>query len=331
MRLPSNIWQFKGADQSGPNVLVLGGTHGDELSGIEVCRRLLKVLGVLEMPSYIYPRSEIVGNLFVGFGNPDAIRSHTRAASSGRDLNRSFVIAELEREPSSGDSSDLKRARELAPLLRQVDYLFDIHATSNPAPAFICFGKLTERHKDIYQRFSVDRILIDSNGIIAEEYHLPEQATTDYFVDTFGGSEWSRKKFGHRVGTAICYETGHESDMSRVDLVFKDIIKLLLHVGVITAAYVKALNVDASELKSDPIQQSMYVLTQCVHAQFDGFKYEKSMDRGWQEVTKGTMLGTYGNTKKEYIVGNGIMLFPLAAHKVVKGKGLYYLAQRVLS
>jgi succinylglutamate desuccinylase len=79
--LPSHIWHLKGSSQSGSNVVVLGGTHGDELEGIEVIRRFLNQLGLLNKPSGVFPTKRVRGNLYIGFGNPKAMLRNTRSAS----------------------------------------------------------------------------------------------------------------------------------------------------------------------------------------------------------------------------------------------------------
>ena len=84
MMLPNQVWQLTGKDQSGPNVMVLGGTHGDELTGIELVRHMLSQLGLLNQPSGAFERNDAIGNLFLGFGNPEAILRKTRGASAAR-------------------------------------------------------------------------------------------------------------------------------------------------------------------------------------------------------------------------------------------------------
>lgn len=100
----------------GPTVVVLGGTHGDEISGIEVVRRLLKRLELLDTEPSTVIRSDIVGKLIIGFGNPEAIIRSTQSASTGLDLNRSFARGELHAlpfpfpiEPISAAPENLRR------------------------------------------------------------------------------------------------------------------------------------------------------------------------------------------------------------------------------
>ncbi len=120
--LPPLVWRFVGSNQDGPSVCILGGTHGDEMTGIEVVRRFLRLLGAVDHPAGVFERSDVCGNLFVGFGNPEAILRRARGASQGRDLNRCFLPEEVNEQASASDSLDQKRAKELAPLFAQLDF-----------------------------------------------------------------------------------------------------------------------------------------------------------------------------------------------------------------
>lgn len=325
--LPSHIWHFRDADQSGPNVLVLGGTHGDELVGIEVVRQILEKLGVLNQAARVFERDAIAGNLFVGFGNPEAIIRRSRGASEGDDLNRSFVPGDLERLPQPNDSLDLKRARELAPLLMKTDFLIDVHSTSSPSKPFICLGKDNSRHREMYRYFPVDVILTDPGNVLVKDTQIDVLGTTDFFVNNYGGSEWAVRRYGERIGTAFCYETGWEKDLSGVGDIVKTIVGILFMVGVVNERFAWLFEVDTERISKSSKGQRVYKLVECVVAQSDGFSYAQGMDKGWREIRRGRKVGCYPNGKCEYIQTGGMYLFPKAAHKVQEGGSLYYIAR----
>lgn len=326
MQLPKDIWQLKGLNKNGPNVVILGGTHGDELAGIEIIKKLLTKFELLDKPSGIYEVPDINGNLFIGFGNPEAIKKQSRSASGFRDLNRSFIKAELVNPDKNNDTNDLRRARELAPLLENADYLFDIHATSNPAPQFVCLNTYTPEYKEYLELMPIEKILIDPNKIITKEFNLPEPGTTDYYVFKYGGSQWSLSKYGHKKALALCYETGYQSDLSRLDEIFFTIIRLINATGVINDK--KFTEPAYLHFKPYTIQKT-FKLSDCIKARYDGFTYEKNMDKGWQSVKSGQLLGVYSNNEPEYIKNNGMLLFPLNAGRVKKDTSLYWLAQEI--
>ncbi|MEZ4290174.1 MAG: succinylglutamate desuccinylase/aspartoacylase family protein [Myxococcota bacterium] len=67
--------------RKGPRVCVIGGIHGDEVNGVEVVRRMLKLLDPVSM------RGTIVG---VPIANLTAFRRGSRYLPDRRDLNRYF-------------------------------------------------------------------------------------------------------------------------------------------------------------------------------------------------------------------------------------------------
>jgi succinylglutamate desuccinylase len=326
MKLPKDIWQLMGENQDGPNVTILGGTHGDELAGIEIIKKLLTIFNLEDKPSGGYKSPNITGNLFIGFGNPEAIQKQSRSASNIRDLNRYFIKDELNKAAQVSDTPDLKRARELAPLLAETDFLFDIHATSNPAPQFICTPGYVPADKKYFELIPVEKILADPDKIISQEFDLAEPGTSDYYVFKYGGSNWSKKKYGHKQAVALCYETGYQSDLSKFDEIFLTIIRLINSTGVINNC---ELTQNAYNNFKPHLNQTIFKLTTCFKARYDGFIYQKNMDQGWQSVAKGQLLGNYSNGEAEYIKNSAILLFPLGAHKVRKGRSLYWLAQQM--
>ena len=329
--LPNHFYHLRGKDQSGPTVLLMGGTHGDELTGIGLVQRALKSLGIdvdpLQAISMVIDREDIKGNLILGFGNPAAIKLKKRGASEIRDLNRSFQERDLIGEGQ--ECVDIQRAREIAPFLESVDYLFDIHATSSPTPAFVCFGKDDELHHDLYRYIPVEYILTDpDNFLVFEEKNVDYLATTDNYVDTKGGSEWGIRTFGEKRGVAICYETGQEEDMEQVEPTLQTVLQLLLHVGVITEDFCKAIGVEPAK---HPVQtQGVYALGKPVVATEKAFVYEPGMNKGWQQVKKGQIVGRYVESGIEVRVPeSGMLLFPKKIEKIKVGRKIFNIARRI--
>lgn len=328
MSLPSRVWHLQGTDQDGPNVVLMGGTHGDELTGPELIRRILKPLGLSEDTPGTFDRSDIRGNLFLVFGNPVAMRQNTRGTTIDKpDLNRSFTRAELEREARVDDREDLRRARELAPLLTETDFLFDIHATSSPCEAFVCFGEDTPAHRELYRQIPIRTILTDPTAMLARDYGFTEIGTTDSIVNTRGGSAWSVARYGKKRGVGLAYETGLETDLSVVDDVLKTVVRLLLSVGVILPSFADAIGVRPDASPSQ--EQRVYKLSEIVLAKHVPFVYATGMNLGWQRVRKGDLIGTYGNGVQETAPVDGMLLFQRAPHKVVPSLNLFFIAEEI--
>lgn len=326
MKLPSYIWRLS-SGHPGPNVVVLGGTHGDELPGIEAVRRILNAHDLLARQAGSYSRTGINGNLFIGFGNPEAIMRRLRGVT-GRGLNRCFA-PEILRDPDleAKGEIDAIRARELVPLLEDTDFLFDLHATSSPSDPFVAFGKDSKRQLDVYGRIPVKHILTDPDGVLARLEGISTIGTTDYQVAAYGGSEWGVAAHGEKGGVAVCYEAGHESDLALVDTVTAVTLDLLQHVGSITSSFA-AIVPGHDKLPPVP-EQTVMRLVKVVDVKLEGFTYAKGMFDNWLLVKKGDLLGTYADGTEERIEQDGFLLFPKAAHKLVVGKDLYFLAERV--
>jgi succinylglutamate desuccinylase len=103
-------------------VAIVGGTHGNELTGVYLARKFLA-------------RPELVGrssfDTQVLLANPEAIRLNRRYVD--RDLNRCFGQADLDRE-LAGYEYGLARgiAAQLGPKANpQADVIFDLHSTTS--------------------------------------------------------------------------------------------------------------------------------------------------------------------------------------------------------
>ena len=116
--------------QPGPHVLIMALTHGNEVSGAIAVDTLLR--------SGVRPRQ---GRLSLAFGNVEAYhRFNPQDIDATRfvdeDMNRVWLPSALDGER---DSVELRRARELRPLIDSVDLLLDIHSMhEESAPLMMC-------------------------------------------------------------------------------------------------------------------------------------------------------------------------------------------------
>jgi predicted deacylase len=321
MKIPNKIWNIKGKE-NGPNVVVLGGTHGDEVVGVEVIKKLLDFFDIKDCESgKTYESDLIKGNLFFGFGNPKAIKKKTRAAEDGPDLNRSFQIKDLNAEPSKNDRYDLIRARELFPILKEADYLFDLHSTHTPSVPFMCMGNFSSDHEDLYSIVPVKYILTDPDMILPRDVNEKELGTTDYIVNTIGGSNWSVKKYGKKKGIAFAYESGSKEDTNKVDSVKETVIFLLKKVGLLE-------NKIGNPRKN---KQEVYKLSDIVKSKIEGkFVFEANLKNVWSSVKKGDIIGNYPEINKfEIANSDGRLLFQKEKESFKKDEYIFYIAKRL--
>lgn len=111
----------------GPEVLINGLTHGNELCGAYAIAHLLE--------ADVRPR---VGTLTLSLANVEAYQSFDPARPfESRELvhnmNRIWAPQWLD---GSGDSPEIRRARELRSFVGEADHILDIHSTAQPVPPF---------------------------------------------------------------------------------------------------------------------------------------------------------------------------------------------------
>lgn len=115
----------------GPHVMINALTHGNEVCGAIVVDALLQ--------AGLRPRR---GKLTLAFANVEAYLSFDAkrpdaARFVDQDLNRVWTAAML--DDMGRRSSEIDRARELRPLIDQVDWLLDLHSMhEKSAPLIVC-------------------------------------------------------------------------------------------------------------------------------------------------------------------------------------------------
>jgi len=111
----------------GPHVLINALTHGNEVCGMVAVTHLLD--------AGVRPR---VGTLTVSFAHVQAYESF----DVGRPHDSRLLVHNLNRVWSAEwldgtqDSPELRRARELRPVVASADHILDIHSTSQPVEPF---------------------------------------------------------------------------------------------------------------------------------------------------------------------------------------------------
>ncbi len=88
--------------------LIIGGLHGNEPLGLEVCKKLEKLR---------FPYIDVL------YGNKKAIQANKRFIE--QDLNRVF--------PGSNDSYEGRRAKQIMKLCEKYDFVIDFHNTNCPS------------------------------------------------------------------------------------------------------------------------------------------------------------------------------------------------------
>jgi succinylglutamate desuccinylase len=202
--LPESVWQFFGA-HSGPQVVVLGGVHGNEVTGVMLVERLRADLdsGALALAG---------GTLTLVVGNPRAVELGTRGSEPHADLNRSFTARTL--DTNGPDTYEARRARELAPLIAASDLVIDLHATNKPSDPFAIAIVDNAEHREICALFPCDKLLLVPDDVIG--------GTTAAYAEAHGS-----------IG--LCFESGWAGDLTQVDAMRVSVETILAHVGMLVA------------------------------------------------------------------------------------------------
>lgn len=286
----SGIWQASGPEP-GPHIVILGGVHGDERTGIMVVEQLRDDVSNV--------REDLTrGTLTLVLGNEDAIRINRRGTTTGHNLNRMFTAGHLAGPVL--DFYESRRAHELAPILATADISIDIHSTSVPSRPFLPCA-FTPRHERVYRWFDANLVLTDPDFVLGGE-----RATTDEYVDSCGG-------------TGICFETGFAGDTSRVVAVLESLRCILADQDLIP---------DHRPLHPPDPSYSVYRLTRKILLTREGFSYNGKFPEPFQQVKKGEIIGYHGN-RPETADNDGVIAFPKAPGQWVPGHDIFFLASRI--
>lgn len=158
------VWSFD-SGVPGPHVMINALTHGNEVCGAIVVKELLD-LG-------IRPRR---GRLTLAFANVDAYHSFDPTCPDAsrfveQDFNRVWSADAL--DDLSRDSAELRRARQMRPVIDEADFLLDLHSMhERSAPLSVC-GPLAKGQ-------ALARAMATPAWVICDEGHSEGRRMRDY-------------------------------------------------------------------------------------------------------------------------------------------------------
>ncbi|MDT4805922.1 Succinylglutamate desuccinylase / Aspartoacylase family protein [compost metagenome] len=192
----------------GPHVLVNALTHGNEICGMVAATHLLD--------TGVRPK---IGTLTVSFANVEAYEAF--------DIDRPYENRQLvhnlnriwspELLDGTGDSPELRRARELRPVLDVADYVLDIHSTRAPVQPFW-----------VYPEFERNAGLAQAVGGPAVHLVMPVGAAPGTGVTAYG-----RHGEPGIDGGAVVVECGQHFAQSAADLATDVSLRFLAHLGLV--------------------------------------------------------------------------------------------------
>ena len=228
--------------RAGPKVMVQALTHGNEICGAIALDWLL-ALG-------FRPQR---GSLVLAFANVAAYARFDPADPFpsrlvDEDYNRVWADSALF---GPGDSTELRRARELRPFVDAADFLLDIHSMSEPCRPLMVCGT------------------VDKNAAYARELGVPG----DLLVDTghpAGLRMVDRGAFGDPASPkrALLIECGQHWERAAAEVAIDALVRFLGLTGVASAAWVQA-----HVRLPLPEKQQLVRVTEAVVARSAGFRF----------------------------------------------------------
>ncbi|MBW2997972.1 succinylglutamate desuccinylase/aspartoacylase family protein [Candidatus Woesearchaeota archaeon] len=178
---------------SGPNVLILGGVHGNEYCGVRAIDEVINK-NLISLNK---------GKVTFVYANREAINKEVRFVEE--NLNRCFLEDKLKT-----NSYEERMAQDIMKIMDSCDVCLDLHASSckNSIPFIICENNALEYIKD----FPIE--------IVCGGFDEHEPGGTDYYMNLLG-----------KVG--ICVECGYKEDLRTKDVAITCITNILSSLGMI--------------------------------------------------------------------------------------------------
>jgi len=264
----------------GPHVMISAVVHGNELCGAIAVDHLFK--------QNVKP---LKGKLTLAFMNIAAYESFnpsdpTKSRFVDEDFNRVWTNEILE---GPRDSIELRRARDVLPILQQVDYLFDIHSMLISNDPLMMAGP-KPKGRDYARKIGLPKYVISdaghSNGTRMRDYEdfiRPESPKNALLIEC--GTHWKQKS---------------------ADLAIQSVYKLLHEFDMISDELAALFGPKEADL----IDQIFVEVSGPYTVQSDNFKYASTY-HGMEVVEKaGTVYGHDGDTPVATPYDNCVMVMP---------------------
>lgn len=260
------FWSIAGP-QPGPHSAIIALVHGNEIAGALVLVRLLE-RGV----------APLRGKLSLGFANLDAFArfdpaNPTASRYIDEDLNRIWSRAVLD---DGTETSELRRARAMRPLIDTVDVLLDLHSMLWEGDPLLITGQ-PEKARRLALAVGVPPLVVGDEG------HSGGRRLIDYQPFADPGSP--------RV--AILVEAGQHWVPETVETMAATVARLLLATGQIDAQGAALI----TEEPRDPGPARFAQVTRTVTAQTNEFAFVQPYRGGDIVRGRNTLIALDGETE----------------------------------
>ncbi len=269
----------------GPHVLVNALTHGNEFCGMVAATHLLD--------HSVRPQC---GTLTVSFANVAAYQTFDQAKPFDsrqivHNLNRIWSAAQLDGDE---DSPELRRARELRPVVNAADHVLDLHSTSQPVQPFW-----------VYPAFARNGVAALAIGRPSVHLVMPQglgSGTPLIQCGRFGDPAYS--------GAAMVAECGQHFLQASSDLAIEVALDFIAHFGLI----------DRPVGAAKAPQQRFELLQTCMVTTPD-WRFTRPL-LGFETFAKGELIATDGALQIVSPCDDCTVLMPTRA-PIVGREGVY--------
>ncbi len=277
----------------GPHLLVNALTHGNEICGMVAATHLLD--------AGIRP---LIGTLTVSFAHIEAYN----AFNPDQPYDNRQVVHNLNRVWSDEwldgpeDSPELRRARELRPVIAAADHILDIHSTSHAVEPFWVYPAF-ERNAAVAQaigRPSVHLVMPDGLG-----------SGTPLIQHGRHGQQ------GSNAGAALVVECGQHFAQSAADVATRVTLDFLAHFGLIE--HTPAPSALPAQRRFELLQTRMVLTSE--------FRFVKPL-LGFETFHKGELIATDGSAEEVRSPCDGCTVF-MPTREPIVGREAVYLTRAI--
>jgi len=263
--------------QPGPHVLINAVVHGNELCGPIALDHLFST-----------DFRPLTGRLTLGFANIEAYHAFNPADPTtsrylDEDFNRVWDVSTLE---GDRDSRELRRAREIRPLIDTIDLLFDIHSMQHKTPPLMISGPLEKGR-------ALARAIGSPSYVVSDAGHKAGRRLRDY-----GG-------FGDPASdkNALLIECGQHWEKEAGPVAIDSVYRFLIQVGL--------TDQDTAEphLLPLPSDQTVIEVDRPVTIKSEDFKFAEAFT-GMEILAKDALIGWDGGEEVRAPFEGCVLIMP---------------------
>lgn len=264
----------------GPHVMINALVHGNELCGAIALDFLFK--------NSILP---LHGKLTLSFANTAAYlnfdpKNPNESRFVDEDFNRVWDIDKLE---GNFNSIERNRAREMRPIVDQIDYLLDLHSLLNDTPALLLAGKL-EKGNQLAQKLTTPEYIVKDYG------HAAGCRIRDYGY--FADAKASQN--------ALLVECGQHWKKSTAETAINTTLRFLLLLEMISPE----IAAEHLDLQQHYPQQKFIEVTEAVTIQTPSFQFVEKFKGMEIFPYAGTLIANDGEQQIVTPYDNCILIMP---------------------